>query len=111
MSAFKCRAGAEAGDIVAFSGIDELAISDTLCDREQAEALPPLTVDEPTISMTFQVNKSPFAGRDGKYLTSRQIGERLDRECQHNVALRVEDYGGPGQVSRVRSRVNCTCPC
>jgi GTP-binding protein len=80
---------AGAGDIVAFSGIDELSISDTLCARETPEALPPLTVDEPTISMTFQVNKSPFAGRDGKFLTSRQIGERLERERQHNVALRV----------------------
>jgi GTP-binding protein len=86
---------ASAGDIVAFSGIDELGISDTLCDREIPEALPPLSVDEPTISMTFQVNKSPFAGRDGKFLTSRQIGERLDRERQHNVALRVEPTEDP----------------
>ncbi|MGI9329928.1 MAG: translational GTPase TypA [Gammaproteobacteria bacterium] len=86
---------ASAGDIVAFSGIDELDISDTLCDREIPEALPPLSVDEPTISMTFQVNKSPFAGRDGKFLTSRQIGERLDRERQHNVALRVEPTEDP----------------
>jgi len=86
---------ASAGDIVAFSGIDELGISDTLCDRETPEALPLLSVDEPTISMTFQVNKSPFAGRDGKFLTSRQIGERLDRERKHNVALRVEPTEDP----------------
>ncbi len=81
---------AEAGDIIVFSGIDELYISDTLCDRNHVEALPPLSVDEPTVSMTFSVNSSPFAGREGKYLTSRQIEERLRRECLHNVALRVE---------------------
>ncbi|MEM1262147.1 MAG: translational GTPase TypA [Pseudomonadota bacterium] len=86
---------AGAGDIVAFSGIDELDISDTLCERDAVEALPPLSVDEPTISMTFQVNKSPFAGREGKYLTSRQIEERLSRELKHNVALRVEPTGDP----------------
>ncbi len=81
---------AEAGDIIVFSGVDELYISDTLCDRNHVEALPPLSVDEPTVSMTFSVNSSPFAGREGKYLTSRQIEERLRRECLHNVALRVE---------------------
>ena len=81
---------AEAGDIIVFSGIDPLFISDTLCDRNRVEALPPLTVDEPTVSMTFSVNNSPFAGQDGKFLTSRQIEERLRRECLHNVALRVE---------------------
>ena len=81
---------AEAGDIIVFSGIDPLYISDTLCDRNRVEALPPLTVDEPTVSMTFSVNNSPFSGRDGKFLTSRQIEERLRRECLHNVALRVE---------------------
>jgi GTP-binding protein len=86
---------ANAGDIVVFSGMDELFISDTLCDREHPEALPPLSVDEPTISMTFQVNKSPFAGREGKYLTSRQIGERLQRELKHNVALRVNPTEDP----------------
>jgi len=86
---------ANAGDIVVFSGMDELFISDTLCHREYPEALPPLTVDEPTISMTFQVNKSPFAGREGKFLTSRQIGERLQRELKHNVALRVEPTEDP----------------
>ncbi|MCC7257480.1 MAG: translational GTPase TypA [Gammaproteobacteria bacterium] len=84
-------ASAIAGDIVAFSGIENLHISDTLCDRNVPEALPPLQVDEPTISMTFQVNKSPFAGREGRYLTSRQIRARLDQELLHNVALRVED--------------------
>lgn len=86
---------ASAGDIIAFSGIEVLNISDTLCDRDHVEALPPLTVDEPTISMTFQVNKSPFAGQEGKYLTSRQIGERLDQELKHNVALRVDPTGDP----------------
>jgi GTP-binding protein len=82
---------AGAGDIVVFSGIEGLQISDTVCARGQAEGLPPLQVDEPTITMTFQVNKSPFAGQEGKYLTSRQIRARLDQELQHNVALRVED--------------------
>jgi GTP-binding protein len=81
---------AHAGDIIVFSGIDQIFISDTLCDRNQVEALPPLTVDEPTVSMTFSVNSSPFCGQDGKFLTSRQIEERLRRECLHNVALRVE---------------------
>ncbi len=86
---------ASAGDIIAFSGLDALDISDTLCDRDHVEALPPLTVDEPTISMTFQVNKSPFAGQEGKFLTSRQISERLDQELKHNVALRVEPTSDP----------------
>ncbi len=79
-----------AGDIVAFTGIDGLGISDTICDPEHVEMLPVLTVDEPTLSMTFQVNDSPFAGREGKYVTSRNIKDRLDRELIHNVALRVE---------------------
>lgn len=82
---------AAAGDIVAVSGVDQLAISDTLCDREHVSALPPLTVDEPTISMLFCVNDSPFAGQSGKFLTSRQIRDRLARETTYNVALRVED--------------------
>jgi GTP-binding protein len=82
---------AGAGDIVAFSGIEGLQISDTVCARGFGEGLPALQVDEPTITMTFQVNKSPFAGQEGKYLTSRQIRARLDQELQHNVALRVED--------------------
>ncbi|VAW80218.1 GTP-binding protein TypA/BipA, partial [hydrothermal vent metagenome] len=80
---------ARAGDIIAFTGIDGLGISDTLCDPACVEALPPLSIDEPTISMTFQVNNSPFCGREGKFVTSRQIRERLDRELVHNVALRV----------------------
>ena len=71
---------AGAGDIVVFSGIDDLQISDTVCDRGEADALPALKVDEPTISMTFQVNKSPFAGQEGKFLTSRQIQGRLEQE-------------------------------
>lgn len=86
---------ASAGDIIAITGMDELFISDTLCDREAIEALPPLTVDEPTVTMTFQVNTSPFAGQEGKYLTSRQIRDRLQKELLHNVALRVEDTEDP----------------
>ncbi len=82
---------ANAGDIIAVTGVEKLRISDTLCDRDAVEALPPLTVDEPTISMTFRVNSSPFAGREGKYLTSRQLRERLLREASHNVALRIEE--------------------
>ncbi|MFT6101780.1 MAG: GTP-binding protein [Granulosicoccus sp.] len=81
---------AKAGDIVCINGIDGLGISDTLCDPEHVEALPPLSVDEPTVSMTFRVNDSPFAGLEGKYVTSRNIKERLDQELIHNVALRVE---------------------
>ncbi len=84
-----------AGDIIAFTGIEELNISDTVCDPNNVEALPALSVDEPTVTMTFQVNNSPFAGQDGKFVTSRQIRERLDRELKHNVALRVEDGGDP----------------
>ena len=80
---------AEAGDIVAITGIENLRISDTICDPNNVQALTPLTVDEPTVSMTFQVNNSPFAGKEGKFLTSRQIGERLERELISNVALRV----------------------
>jgi GTP-binding protein len=94
---------AGAGDIVVFGGIEELGISDTVCARDVPDPLPPLTVDEPTISMTFQVNKSPFAGREGKYLTSRQIRERLDQELKHNVALRVEDTDDPDRF-RVSGR-------
>jgi len=88
-------AEAQAGDIIAFTGIEDLKISDTLCTPEHVEALPPLSVDEPTISMTFQVNNSPFAGKDGKYITSRQIKERLEKELIHNVALRVEQGSDP----------------
>jgi len=86
---------AQAGDIVAITGVDPLNISDTLCDVGKVEALPPLTVDEPTVSMNFMVNNSPFAGRDGKYVTSRQIRDRLHRELAHNVALRVADTEDP----------------
>ncbi len=82
---------ATAGDIVCISGLNELYISDTLCDPANPEALPPLTVDEPTVSMTFQVNDSPFAGKEGKFVTSRNIKERLEKELLHNVALRVEE--------------------
>jgi GTP-binding protein len=86
---------ASAGDIVAFAGIERPQISDTICDPATPEALPPLVVDEPTISMTFEVNNSPFCGREGKFVTSRQIRERLEREIVHNVALRVEDTEDP----------------
>jgi GTP-binding protein len=94
---------ANAGDIVVFSGIDNLRISDTLCDRDHEEPLPALSVDEPTVNMTFQVNKSPFAGQDGKYLTSRQIRERLEQELKHNVALRVDSTNDPDKF-RVSGR-------
>ncbi|NHB96921.1 ribosome-dependent GTPase TypA [Photorhabdus stackebrandtii] len=86
---------AEAGDIVAITGLGELNISDTLCDTNAVEALPPLAVDEPTVSMFFCVNTSPFCGREGKYVTSRQILERLKKELVHNVALRVEETEDP----------------
>jgi GTP-binding protein len=85
---------AQAGDIVCITGIDKLNISDTICDPETVETLPPLSVDEPTVSMTFQVNDSPFAGREGKYISSRNLKERLEQELIHNVALRVE----PGET-------------
>ncbi len=85
---------AAAGDIIAFTGIDPLDISDTLCDPDNIEALPALSVDEPTISMTFQPNTSPFAGKEGKYVTSRNIWDRLQQELKHNVALRVEQLEG-----------------
>lgn len=86
---------AMAGDIIAFTGVSPLYISDTLCDPSNPEALPALKVDEPTVSMTFQVNNSPFAGKEGKYITSRQLRDRLTRELIHNVALRVEDTDDP----------------
>ena len=86
---------ARAGDIVCVTGMEGLNISDTLCDPLNVEALPPLTVDEPTVSMQFMVNNSPFAGKEGKYVTSRAIRDRLDRELIHNVALRVEDTDSP----------------
>lgn len=94
---------AQAGDIIAFTGMDKLYISDTLCDPENVEALPALTVDEPTVSMTFQVNNSPFAGQDGKYVTSRNIQERLEEELLHNVALQVEPTEDPDKF-RVSGR-------
>ncbi|MDB5968303.1 MAG: typA [Hydrocarboniphaga sp.] len=96
-------AEAEAGDIVALTGIDELGISETICDPKVPEQLPTLQVDEPTMSMVFEVNKSPFAGKEGKFVTSRQIGERLQRELRTNVALRVEPGEAPDQF-RVSGR-------
>ncbi|MDC0141568.1 translational GTPase TypA [Gammaproteobacteria bacterium] len=86
---------AQAGDIICITGIDKLNISDTLCSPDMIEALPPLSVDEPTVSMTFQVNNSPFAGREGKYISSRNLKERLEQELIHNVALRVEQGDSP----------------
>ncbi len=94
---------AQAGDIICFSGIDKLNISDTLCDPENVEAMPPLSVDEPTLSMTFQVNNGPMAGQDGKFVTSRNIADRLEQELIHNVALRVEQ-GDTGDKFRVSGR-------
>jgi len=82
---------ANAGDIVGIVGIENISISDTICDSSKVEDLPPLSVDEPTVSMAFRVNDSPFAGLDGKYITSRNIRERLDKELIYNVALRVEN--------------------
>ncbi len=86
---------ADAGDIIAITGIEAPNVSDTLCAPDRIEPLPPLSVDEPTVSMTFQVNASPFAGKEGRYLTSRQIKERLETELIHNVALRVEEGTDP----------------
>ena len=86
---------AHAGDIVCITGIDNLNISDTICDPKSIEPLPPLSVDEPTVSMTFQVNDSPFAGREGKYISSRNLKERLETELIHNVALQVEQGDSP----------------
>lgn len=86
---------AQAGDIVAITGLGELNISDTLCDPNQPEALPALSVDEPTVTMFFCVNTAPFCGREGKYVTSRQILDRLNKELVHNVALRVEETEDP----------------
>ena len=94
---------AEAGDIVALTGIEELGISETICDPKVPEQLPTLQVDEPTMSMVFEVNKSPFAGKEGKFVTSRQIGDRLQRELRTNVALRVEPGEAPDQF-RVSGR-------
>ncbi len=94
---------AQAGDIVAITGIDDLNISDTICDPQHIEAMPAISVDEPTMSMMFQVNTSPFAGKEGKFVTSRQIRERLDKELLHNVALRVEDTADPDKF-RVSGR-------
>ncbi|KTD66238.1 translational GTPase TypA [Legionella spiritensis] len=96
-------AEASAGDIIAVTGIEQLNISDTLCDPNLVEPMPALTVDEPTISMTFQVNDSPFAGQEGKFVTSRKIRERLQTELLHNVALRVEDTEDPDKF-RVSGR-------
>lgn len=86
---------AQAGDIVCITGIDGLNISDSVCDVDHPEGLPPLVIDEPTVTMTFQVNDSPFAGREGEYVTSRKIKERLERELIHNVALRVRPLDDP----------------
>ena len=94
---------ASAGDIIMFSGISNLSISDTLCPRDKPDGLPALAIDEPTISMTFQVHKSPFAGKEGKFLTSRQINDRLQQELKHNVALRVDETEDPDKF-RVSGR-------
>jgi GTP-binding protein len=96
-------ASGDAGDIVAVTGVGELKISDTICDPNSVEALPPLSVDEPTVTMTFQVNNSPFCGKEGKYVTSRNIHERLQTELIHNVALKVEETQDPDKF-RVSGR-------
>ncbi|WP_138146145.1 translational GTPase TypA [Bathymodiolus heckerae thiotrophic gill symbiont] len=88
---------AEAGNIVCITGIEGISISDTICDVDTVEALPPLSVDEPTVSMAFRVNDSPFAGQDGKYITSRNIRDRLDKELIYNVALRVANTDDPSE--------------
>ena len=95
---------AQAGDIVALTGIEDLGISETVCDPKLAEGLPTLQVDEPTMSMGFEVNKSPFVGQDGKFVTSRQIAERLERELKTNVALRVDFEAGNGEWFKVSGR-------
>ena len=94
----------EAGDIVLVTGVDDLTIGTTLTPVDAPEALPPIAVDEPTLSMYFQVNTSPLAGREGKYVTSRNLRERLQRELLTNMALRVEDTGDTDVVPRVRPR-------
>jgi GTP-binding protein len=95
---------ADAGDIVAITGVGELKISDTVCDPNSVVALPPLSVDEPTVTMTFQVNNSPFAGQEGKFVTSRNILERLQHELIHNVALKVEEIPTDPDKFRVSGR-------
>lgn len=94
---------AQAGEIICFNGIEKLGISDTICHPDGVESLPTLTVDQPTISMTFQVNNSPFAGKEGKFVTSRQLRDRLYRELEHNVALRVDEGDDPDKF-RVSGR-------
>ena len=96
-------AQADAGDIIAITGLGSLKISDTICDVNNVEAMTPLSVDEPTVTMTFQVNTSPFSGKEGKYVTSRNILERLNDELVHNVALRVEETADPDKF-RVSGR-------
>jgi len=93
------RDEAQAGDIITFTGIEDLKISDTVCDPDHVDPLPPLSVDEPTLSMTFQVNDSPFAGREGKFVTSRNLKDRLERELIHNVALKVEQQDDPDKFT------------
>jgi GTP-binding protein len=100
---------AGAGDIVVFSGIEGLQISDTVCARGFGDGLPPLQVDEPTITMTFQVNKSPFAGQEGKYLTSRQIRARLDQELQ--TTSRASKKPTTRTSFACRAAASCTCRC
>jgi GTP-binding protein len=103
---------ASAGDIIAITGIEDLYISDTICDPQHVVALPPLSVDEPIVSMTFQVNNSPLAGREGKFVTSRQIRDRLQRELLHNVALRVEDTADPDKFKvSGRGELHLSKPC
>jgi GTP-binding protein len=97
---------AYAGDIVLVAGLEQINIGDTLTDSETAEPLPAINVDEPTVSMTFSVNSSPFAGREGKYVTSRQIGERLEKELEINVGLQVESVGGDAYLVKGRGEMH-----
>ena len=99
------------GEICALIGIDGFEIGDTICDYENPEPLPPIAIDEPTMSMLFTINNSPFFGKDGKYVTSRHIKERLDRELEKNLALRVEPGANADSVSSYSDGACCTSRC
>ena len=101
---------ASMGDIVAMSGIEDIGIGDTVCAPEQVEALPFVSITEPTVTMTFSVNNSPFAGREGEYVTSRHLRARLMRELQTDVSLRVNETDSHRRIPRCAAAANCTCP-
>ncbi|MEZ4613439.1 MAG: GTP-binding protein [Caldilineaceae bacterium] len=100
----------EAGNIIAVAGIPDVGIGDTLADPNDPRPLPPITVEEPTVRMTFSINDSPFAGREGKYVTSRQLRQRLMDELERNVALRVSDTGSASRVAGGRATASCIWP-